>query len=189
MSDHDHGKTLLFVDNSFAFKGMNHAGFALSWERLLGFIQSKRGPIYQTYFFGTETDPPQQKQTNFFRHLKFTLNFELILGVTKQRRLKGEVDENGNPRSFYVEKGLDVNIVTTMLSLLLHNAFDRIILFAGDAVLAPACEEVKRWGKKIEIIGWENSVSAALLTLSTHQPCIILNEFENELEKNDDYQL
>jgi len=63
--------------------------------------------------------------------------------------------------SYQTEKGVDTMIVADMLSL--SDPCDTVVLFSGDADLAPAVNILSKLGKKVFIAGWdEHGVSKKL---------------------------
>jgi uncharacterized LabA/DUF88 family protein len=98
----------------------------------------------RTFFFGSISTPPRESQLNFLEKLR-TFRIEV---VTKELKYRGQ-DPEGRP--IFVEKGIDVALVTTMLSMSYGNAFDVAIIVGGDQDYMQAVEEVKRAGKRVEI--------------------------------------
>ena len=52
--------------------------------------------------------------------------------------------------TFYVEKGVDVNIAVDMLKLAFRSEYDTAILVSGDGDFASVVTEVRNLGKKVE---------------------------------------
>ncbi|MDQ1280675.1 MAG: hypothetical protein QG670_1938 [Thermoproteota archaeon] len=98
----------------------------------------------RTYYFCSVTNPPRENQVRFFDRLR-SLHINVI---DKQLKYRGD-SPDGKP--IYIEKGVDVALVTTMLSLAYANAFDVAIIVGGDNDYIQAVEEVKRFGKIVEI--------------------------------------
>ena len=102
----------MFIDNSYIFSGMLAAGWRLSWEKLQAFLE-RPGEIWQTHFFATEHVPPKDNQRNFFNMLSYNLGYELHLSTTRQRHVKFETTDE--VRTIFIDKGLDVQLVTLLL--------------------------------------------------------------------------
>jgi len=92
-------------------------------------------------------------------------------------------------RTIFIDKGLDVLLVTWMMILLRNQAFDTAILLSGDGDFAEAVREVKRTGCRVEIVGWRNSVSRELDDLSSRRPVLFLDDIRDEIEKDEEHQL
>ena len=58
------GKTICFVDNSNVFGGQLAAGWRIDWQKFATHLDST-GPVWQTFFFASEQDPPRAIQTDF----------------------------------------------------------------------------------------------------------------------------
>lgn len=59
-----------------------------------------------------------------------------------------------NPTTYYkVEKGTDVNVATSMLTLAFYNAYDLAMLISADSDYIPVVEQVKRLGKNVIAVG------------------------------------
>jgi len=179
-----YGRTMMFIDNSYVFSGMLSAGWRLSWEKLLNHIE-KEGEIWQTHFFASEHVPPKENQRNFFNMLSYNLDFELHLTSTRRRDVKFE-DET---KTIFLDKGLDVQLVTWMMILLRNQACDTMILLSGDGDLCEAVREVKRTGCKVEVMGWRNSVARELNDLSSRRPIVFLDDIREQIEKDEEHQL
>ena len=180
------GRTIAFIDNSYVFSGMLAAGWRISWERLHKRL-GRDGDVWQTHFFATEHIPPKDNQRNFFNILSYNLGYEIHLTSTRQRFVK--CDECGASKVIYVDKGADVALVTSLLILLKNNSYDTALILSGDGDYVDALREVKRCGKRIEIVGWRNSVSRELDEIASKRPILFLDDIRDDIEKNDDYML
>lgn len=188
MTDNNSEKTILFIDNSYAFSGMRGVGWRFSWEKVLNFLE-KDGSIRQVYFFASEHRPPKDNQRNFYKMLSSQLSFEMHLGETKQKTITVQ-DDDGNDiqRTVYLDKGLDVRLVTWLLKLLINNAFDNLIIISGDGDYADALRTVKERGCTVEVVGWKNSVAKSLEEISS-TPVLYLDDIRTEIERDEDHLL
>lgn len=97
-------------------------------------------PLIRAYYYCSIGNPPRAEQLKFLDKLKH-LHMEVTARPLKVRSSTGES----------VEKGVDVALVTDMLSLASHGSYDVAILVSGDNDFLKAVDEVKRLGKRIEI--------------------------------------
>jgi len=58
-----------------------------------------------------------------------------------------------------VQKGVDVAIVTDLLSMAFRSEFHTVIIIAGDGDFASATQQVKDMWRKVYFAGYENSMS------------------------------
>jgi uncharacterized LabA/DUF88 family protein len=61
-----------------------------------------------------------------------------------------------------MEKGSDVALVTDLLGLAFRNAYDTAVLVSGDSDYLGAVEEVKRFGKRVEVVAFDSAIAAEL---------------------------
>src|SRR5207245_5988484 len=83
-------------------------------------------------------------------------------GITvkaKTLKLRGTTPDG---RARLVEKGVDVALVTDLLSFAWENAFDDAVLVSGDADYTEAVTKVIGKGRRIEVVGWRDSFSRDL---------------------------
>jgi uncharacterized LabA/DUF88 family protein len=123
------GRTIVFIDNSNAFRGQLIAGWRIDARKLQAFL-SREGEIWQTFLFASVSDPPRYTQTNFYRFLKEELRYEVL--VYELGRKTVSCGACGASRRVFVEKGVDVGLATKMLTLANVRAFDTAILVAAD---------------------------------------------------------
>ena len=63
------------------------------------------------------------------------------------------------------------------------------MILSGDGDYVDALKEIKRCGKRIEIVGWRNSVSRELDEIASKRPILFLDDIRDDIEKNDDFML
>jgi uncharacterized LabA/DUF88 family protein len=88
----------------------------------------------------------------------------------------GQIIHIGNT---YKEKGVDVRLALNLLEGAYEDMYDTALVISSDSDLAPAFEMVKRKGKKVECIMFDQAPSFALQKNSTTYR--ILND--NDLRK------
>jgi len=113
------GKTICFIDNSNIFHGQKAVGWRIDWGSFHTKIEQE-GPIWQTYFFASEEDPPRAIQSNFYRYLKENLRWEVVLFELGKKTITCE--NCSQTRTVPAEKGADVGLATKMLMLAFNKA-------------------------------------------------------------------
>lgn len=107
--------------------------------------------LVRPYYYCSLSVPPRPQQEKFIKKLK-TLRFTI---VNKPLKRRGDT---------YVEKGVDVALVTDLLSMAYRNAFEIAMVVSGDNDLLGAIEEVKRLGKRVEIAAFASATGADMKT-------------------------
>lgn len=118
--------------------------------------------LVRTYVFIPKPDEFLMGDTNltqYYNWVNGTLRNIRYLDVVDGEYIARPTIENGrmdinDPTTYYkVEKGTDVNIATSMLTLAYHNAYDTAMLVSEDSDYLPVVEQVKRLGKNIIVVG------------------------------------
>lgn len=143
---------MIFIDGSNLFRTCESLTPPIRPDilKLRDLLVSGRRHI-RTYYFCSIGNPPSESQVKFLDKLK-TFHIDVIM---KQLKYRGQ-STDGKP--IYVEKGVDVALVTTMLSMAFTNAFDIAVLVGGDNDYKQAVEEVKRAGRRVEIAFFEGAI-------------------------------
>ncbi len=173
------GRTICFIDNSYIFRGSYKHQWRVDFRKLVDLL-SEPGPIWQTYFFASEEDPPNADQTNLYKYLKLALHFEVHLYPLRKRQMR--CNECGNEWSSYSEKAAAVGMASTLVSLAYNNAFDTAILVTGDSDFLEPIHTVKALGKKVELAAWRDSI-AQDLEMEASAEILYLDENRDVLER------
>jgi uncharacterized LabA/DUF88 family protein len=137
---------MVFIDGSNLFGACRQIGFKIDLQKLVDVLVAGR-PLLRPCYYCAIPETPGQKQIDFHRMLKY-LGFRVVTKTLKSRPSKsGGVS--------FVEKGVDVALVTEMLSMAFKNAYDVAILVSGDDDYVGAVEEIKSMGKRVEIASFE----------------------------------
>ena len=145
-------KIMVFIDGSNLFKTCQSLTPSIRPDilKLRDLLVSGRRHI-RTYYFCSIGNPPRESQVKFLDKLR-TFHIDV---VEKQLKYRGK---SADDKPIFVEKGVDVALVTTMLSMAYTNAFDIAIIVGGDNDYKQAVEEVKRAGKRVEISFFESAI-------------------------------
>ena len=173
------GRTIVFIDNSNIFGGQNAVGWRIDWDKFITKLE-QNGDVWQVHFFASENDPPRAIQSNFYRHLKEVLNWEVHLYELGRKTIR--CSKCGHTESVKTEKGVDVGLATKMLTLAANRAFDTAILVAGDKDFLETVQFIKNLGLRVEIVGWRGSMSNDLAHESSIQ-VLFLDDLEAEVKR------
>src|SRR5208282_378521 len=143
---------MVFIDGSNIFHSLAryNRGYRLDYAKLLNILVADRR-LVRPYYYCSMAVPPRPKQENFIKKLK-NLRFTIVHKPLKKR---GDT---------FVEKGVDVALVTDLLSMAYKNAYDIAVVVSGDNDLEGAIEEVKRLGKRVEIAAFGSATAANMKT-------------------------
>jgi len=175
------GKTIMFIDNSNIFQNLRciRPGYRIDYKKLHKKIQ-ELGEIWETYFFAAEREgAPRDTQTAFFDVLRKELGYNIVLASLKVKIISCR--KCGEPHEVYLEKGVDMSLVSKFLTLLYNNAFDTAILVTGDGDYADMAREARRLGRKIKIMSFRDSLSKELSAVSSGIP-LYLDDIASEIE-------
>jgi uncharacterized LabA/DUF88 family protein len=138
-------RVMVFIDGSNLLHCAKTygGGVKLDYRKLVDVLVGDRN-LVRPYFYGSIATPPNPKQKGFYGRLRY-LGFHVI---AKPLRPRGPV---------FVEKGVDVALVTDLLSLGFKDAYDVAVVVSCDPELVRAIEEVKSIGKRVEIAGFDGA--------------------------------
>jgi uncharacterized LabA/DUF88 family protein len=172
------GKTICFIDNSNIFSGQGAAGWRIDWSKFEQYLENG-GPVWQTWFFASEDDPPRTPQDDFYKYLRNVLKFEVELYTLGCRTSKCQ---NCNTSwTTKTEKGVDVGLATKMLILGMNRAYETAILVSGDGDYAETVGVIKNLGLRVEVIGWQGTISNGLNKASS-TPVVYLDSLKSQIE-------
>jgi len=170
---------MVFMDGSNIFRTAKaiRPNLLVDYAKLLKELVGSRNLI-RAYFYSGIKVPPQEKQIKFHHRLKY----QGITVVTKPLRQRTTTCPNCKQAHVgFVEKGVDVALVTDMLGMAFKNAYDSAILVSADKDYEGAIEEVKRLGKRIEIAAFEHAISEDMKMLAD-RPFISLTQILDRIE-------
>ncbi|MDG6980897.1 MAG: NYN domain-containing protein [Nitrososphaerota archaeon] len=151
MSGDSSDRVVVFIDGSNLVHTAQffREGYRIDYAKLRDKAVNGRR-LLRVYFFGSVPPNPNQGQIKFHTYLR-------AIGFTLE--LKPLHVHNGK----FVEKGVDVALVTKMLgSLLRSNAFSVAVVVSGDNDMTEAIREVKGVGKRVEVMAFRNGIGKQL---------------------------
>lgn len=141
-------RVMVFIDGSnllwTAKRWQRHPGFKVDIIKLIKKLVDGRFLVRPNFYCG-EGVPPSKGQLKFHHKLRYSG----INVVTRPLRRRGKK---------WVEKGVDVALVTDLLGMAFRNAYDTAIVVSGDGDLTQSIKEVKQLGKKVEIASFKYSI-------------------------------
>lgn len=175
-----HVRVMIFIDGSNLFWACKMLSFKIDFEKLKKVLTGERYLI-RPFYYCAIPENPEGKQMNFLRMLRY-LGFQVVPKKLKRRISNDE-------KIIFVEKGVDVALVTDMLSMAFKNAYDIAVLVSGDNDYIGAVEEIKRLGKRVEVASFEHNpkddtrfISADLKMVA--DKFISLDEIKDEIKRD-----
>lgn len=173
------GKTICFIDNANIFHGQQDAGWRIDWEKFLRYLEQDE-PIWQTYFFGSETDPPREEAVGFYQFLKEQLRWEVVLYTLGKKTVR--CLHCDHCETVFTEKGVDVGLATKMLMLGMNQAYETAILVSGDRDYLETIKFLKGIGLRVEVVSWRSGLSDAVEAESS-APVLIIDGLKKQIMK------
>lgn len=175
------GKTIWFIDAAYLFYCQDSVApdFQFDYRKLKEFLEEGQ-PFWQVHYFNSTPNPPTDQQNGFHTWLRRELRF--ILHLSPLGRKTVTCQHCGQVSTIPIQKGVDVGLVTTMLSLGQQGAYDTAVLSAGDLDFRDAIVyERDVLGKNIEIAAFRKGLSGELADLASR--VIILDDFAEAIRK------
>ncbi|MFX1491362.1 MAG: NYN domain-containing protein [Promethearchaeota archaeon] len=136
----------IFIDGGNVFHAANTLKIHVDMARLITALTANRALIQAYYYGATLNTPTQQRFFDKLRYLGFTVK---TLPLRQYQ---------GTP----FEKGIDVMLVTDMLTLAYTNAYDTAILVSGDKDFTYTLQELKSLGKTVEVAAFTHALATEL---------------------------
>jgi uncharacterized LabA/DUF88 family protein len=154
---------MIFIDGSNLFHSWRRVTTKpLDTAKLVENLKTGRNLI-RTYYFHSDRVPPKPEETAYHDWLRHH-GMEVVTRPLKLRSTSTKCEKCGqlSSREIRVEKGVDVALVTMMLSFGFRHVYDTAVLVSGDEDYIGAVEELKHLGKRVEIAAFEGSTSPNL---------------------------
>lgn len=150
-------RVMIFIDGSNLFWATRARGIQVEYSKLITFLTSSRSLI-RTYYYGAEKVPPDPAQLGFYESLRFQ-GIEVVTKPLVKRISTATLVSNGTRVQVMKEeeKGVDVAMVTDMLSMAYKNAYDTAVSVGADADFEDAIVNIKQIPKRVEIAAFSDS--------------------------------
>lgn len=151
---------MVFIDGS----NLHHAteryrksnpSFNIDYGRLVSVLCEGRN-LVRAYYYGSRPVQTVPQQESFFKKLE-RLGFEVSVKPLKMR--EKACRHCGQKQMAYIEKGVDVALVTDLLAFGFRGGYDTAIIVSGDNDFQQAVNEVKRLPKRVEVASFSGSIS------------------------------
>lgn len=160
---------MVFVDGSnlfWAAKGFRQY-LRVDVPKLIELLVGGRS-LVRPYYYCAMGIPPDPGQLGFQNKLEWSG----IQVISKPLRKRGDK---------WVEKGVDIALVTDLLAMAFRNVYDTAVVVSGDRDLEEAIDEVKRLWKRVEIASFELSISEEMKMLA--DKFISLDSLASEIQR------
>ena len=164
-------RVMIFIDGSNIFWASRNRGFYIDYVKLTKLLVGSNRRLVRPYFYCAIGVPPKKSQISFHDKLKFS-GFTVITKSLRRRVSKAKLVAVFDPEKREwneakakelvkvekdEEKGVDVALVTDMLSMAYKNAYDTAILVGGDEDYLSTVENIKLIPKRVEIAAFSDN--------------------------------
>ncbi len=153
-------RVMVFIDGSNLFWAARLRNIQIDYVRLIDFLVNNPGSrsLIRAYYYGSEKVPPDPAQLGFHEKLRFN-GIEVQTKALVTRESTASLASNGTRVRVVKqeEKGVDVALVTDMLSMAYKNAYDTAISVGADADFENAVRNIKLIPKRVEIAAFSDT--------------------------------
>lgn len=178
-------RVMIFIDGSNTFRAFRRFRPDVKYDIRKLIDKLLRGrKLVRPYYFGSERIPPNEGQRKFYDAIRnqgidVTIRpLKLRSRSTKCPRCKHTWSESAE-----VEKGVDVALVTKMLSFGFKDVYDVAILVSGDEDYVDAIEQIRDLGKRVEIVAFKGALAPSLRRLADVDGLIYLDDIADDIKR------
>ena len=178
-------RIMIFIDGSNLFRTFKRfrPDVKYSIKKLVN-VLSKDRKLIRPYYFGAIRLPPDGGQIRFYDGIRYE-GIDVTTRPLKTRPVQCECPKckhkwNDTPE---VEKGVDVALVTKMLSFGFKNTYDVAILVSGDADYIDAVEQIRNLGKRVEIVAFKGAIAPGLRKIADMDGFTALDDIADQIKK------
>ena len=150
--------SMIFIDGGNVFHSVksynkkHNKSVKIDFERFSNFLKgiTNSSSVFRSYYYTGVPMQVSNHQMAFLTKLELLPNFEVKKKILKIK--------NGK----FIEKGVDVHIVTDMLWNGIKHHCDQIILVSGDEDLTEAVVKLKENGIRVTVAAFESNVSSLI---------------------------
>jgi uncharacterized LabA/DUF88 family protein len=161
---------MIFIDGSNLFKSFRMLYPELRYDiSKLVSVLSENKKLIRPYYFGSERLPPSQGQRDFQNMLRYDGIDVTIRPLKIQTKTVNCIYDKSRKCELTneIEKGIDVALVTKMISFGFKGIYDTAILISGDADYVEAIKEIKNLGKRVEVVSFPESIAPTLRKIAS----------------------
>lgn len=155
-------KNVWMIDGSYLYKSTPGRFDYLLLKREL---QQHLGLSFgESYYFNSRVQSATPAQMSFNKWLQTAdpTGPQLIVKLLETKRIVTYCNECGQQSERFIQKGVDVAIVTQIFKLLQRQHLQRLIFCAGDSDFSSALEAVNDQGIPIDIVGFKDTMASDL---------------------------
>ena len=157
-------KTIWIIDGAYLFNIGKSSPF--DYLKLKNeMVRLNGGPLHESYFLNSSQDPSGESQSNFYTWMKSAApkGPKFRVQLYRLKDFHSTCPNCNHPFARQVQKGVDVGLATLIMKLAAQNAYDRLILSAGDGDFEDAICYVKSdLQKEVWVNGSQANLSADL---------------------------
>lgn len=159
-------KTVWIVDAAYLFNYSKNLANGFDYLKLKNeLIKINGGPIYESYFLNSTSDPAADVQNPFHTWIKSAApkGPQMRVQLYRLKEVHNKCPSCGTQFDRHVQKGVDVAIATLMIKMAVQGVYDRLILSTGDGDFEDAVSYIKSdLHKEFWVHGSQNTLSADL---------------------------
>lgn len=158
-------RLMIFIDGENLMYGANYFNIRIDFDKLVSFLSGKRtlsGKFYYNSIPSSQDGDMKDKakidgQMRFYSYLKRS-GFKTTIMPLRNRSFKFKCESCNHVTKIEkpVEKGVDVALVSDMLSLGFDNKYDIATIVSGDSDYCKAIETIKIRGLTVEVAYFKN---------------------------------
>jgi len=178
-------RVMIFIDGSNLFRTFKRFRPTVHYSiKKLVTLLTKDRKLVRPYYFGAIRLPPASGQIKFHDEIRYE-GIDVTIRPLKTRSLSCECPKCKHQwtRVTEVEKGVDVALVTRMLSFAFKNTYDVAILVSGDADYIDAVEQIRDLGKRVEIVAFKGALAPGLRKIADIDGFTDLDDVVGKIKK------
>ena len=163
-------RVMVFVDGSNLFWSMRRIDLKIDFYKLVSQLVGDRF-LVRPYYYSSISVPPNERQIKFHQALKYQ-GFTVVSKPLISRQV--------GRKKVFIEKGVDIALVTDMLVAAFRDLYDTAILVSGDNDYASVVDEVKRLGKVVEVAAFSFAIGQELKAVA--DKFIALEDLQDQIK-------
>jgi len=178
-------RVMIFIDGSNLFRTFKQfrPDIDYSIKKLVNTLIKGR-KLIRPYYFGSIRKPPSEGQIKFYNGIRYE-GIDVTIRPLKIRTRPCECPKCKNQwaETIEIEKGVDVALITKMLSFGFKDVYDVAILVSGDADYIEAVEQIRDLGKRVEIVSFKGAIAPGLRKIADIDGFTALDDIADRIKK------